>query len=85
MKSNELDSYVQLLWSASSISNLQFGGVHVAEWSEISENTVGSKDLTLDGREVGAYDLRFRALIGEIYGPYAGAGTNIEDCDQSVE
>lgn len=35
--------------------------------------------LTLDGREVGADDLGFGVLVGEIDGPYAGAGADVED------
>lgn len=37
MKSMVDVSKVQFDWSASSISNLQFGGVHCAGWVDISE------------------------------------------------
>lgn len=79
MKSMVDDWKVQGGWSASSISKRQLGGVHCARWLELSARAPRRKNLTLNGREVGANDLGFGVFIGEINGPCASAGADVED------
>jgi hypothetical protein len=43
------------------------------------ELDIGRYPCGLDGTEVGAYDLSAGVLVGKVYGPDAGAGTNVEN------